>query len=102
MAKGLPVATGTATFVRRVDWPGDARLYRLDPPLDQVFGRPVTHVIVTARVAPFKQAPETCAFAADELGIVRHWADLQEFWRGDLDHAAALAQGGYAVEGGEA
>ena len=73
----MAVMTKTATFIRTVGWPGDARLYRLDPPLD---GH--DHVIVSAIVVRTFAASAEGAAAGDG---------------GALDHEQALRNAGYEV-----
>ena len=79
----------TATFLRKVPGFDDARLYRLDPPLEGE-----RHVIVSATVVC---DPETYIFAADEYGEVTSWDELPGSFRGALDHAEALLGAGYEV-----
>lgn len=71
---------------------GDARLYRVDPPLGGY-----THVIVSATVVQFS-GPETCIFGADldEEDVV-DWGELAGSFRGGLDHKYALQLAGYEV-----
>jgi len=69
---------------------GNAALYRLDPPLDgNVF-------VVVSATDKYVEA-ETYIFAADETGNVIDWGELDGSFRGDLDHAKALANAGYEV-----
>ena len=84
----------TATFVKQLrggNWGGDARLYRLDPPMDGV-----EHVIVSA--VHVLGLPETYIFSARADGSdVVSWTELNGSFKGDLDHARALRNAGYDV-----
>lgn len=82
----------TARFVKDIiGWTGNAKLYRVDPPIDDS-----PHVIVSATVAPFS-GPETYIFAASGEGRVISWGELTGSYRGGLDHAVALAGAGYEI-----
>ncbi len=76
-------------------WTGDARLYRLDPPLTYDAGLTTEYVIVSAVIAPFTGA-ETMLFASDAHGVAGD-SDVAGFTRGSLDHAAALKAAGYTI-----
>jgi hypothetical protein len=95
--------TGAATFVRDIHgFRGDARLYRLNPPMmvhdwRDASDRPVEWVNVSAVVAMFS-GPETYIFEADEAGEVKSWAELDGSFQGALDHEAALLGAGYEVQ----
>ena len=84
--------SGTAVCVERmiVGFRGDARLYRLTPPLDGD-----EYVIVSA--ADTLDGPETYIFAADALASVIDWRELDGSYKGGLDHAQALRNAGYEV-----
>lgn len=92
----------TATFVRALTgFRGEARLYRVSPPMveNQWPGDgKVEHgcVVVSAVVAMFS-GPETYIFPADESGAVVSWGELDGSFRGGLDHEAALRGAGYTV-----
>ena len=98
---------GVATLVRKLDgFTGDARLYRVDPPLadepwDDEEPTKYEYVIVSAAMAMFS-GPETYIFGADENGEVVDWGELPGSFRGGLDHAAALKGAGYEATEGEA
>lgn len=91
-----------AELVKNLDgWTGDARLYRLTPPLvekDWDGNKVGEHefVVVSATVAMFS-GPETYIFAADKEGVVASYGELDGSYRGGLDHAEALAGAGYEV-----
>ena len=84
----------TATMVKKLGgtWTGDARLYRLTPPLDDA-----AYVVVSATNAMFT-GPETYIFPADASGEVIDWLELRGSFRGGLDHAEALSGAGYVIE----
>lgn len=83
----------TATFIRTLDgWKGDARLFKVDPPLDSA-----AYVVVSAVTVPFT-GPETFIFAADAEGEVTSFSELPGSFSGDLDHARALQDAGYSIE----
>lgn len=105
----------TATFIRKMDdsWRGDARLYRLDPPIhiglysgykykgsDYIF-TDVEYVIVSAVEDPFPFASgmDTLIFPATENGDVMDWGELDGSVVGTLDHALALRDAGYEIVG---
>ena len=94
--------TATATWVANLKgFQGDARLYRLDPPLEVTDwagedAHTVEWVIVSAIIA-FFSGPETYIFEADETGEVKSWMDLEGSFRGALDHEQALNGAGYEV-----
>jgi hypothetical protein len=82
---------GKAVFVKKLTgFYGEARLYKVTPPLD---GH--EHVAVSAVVA--YSGPETYIFPADADGKVLSWGELDGSFRGDLDHEAALRLAGYEV-----
>src|SRR5690349_19484746 len=94
-----------ATLVRRInDWKGDARLYRVEPPLrydtwgdeDKDQEAATGYVIVSAADVPFS-GPETYIFAASEAGDVLDWGELDGSFRGGLDHREALSGAGYEI-----
>jgi hypothetical protein len=91
-----------ATLVRHLaNFTGDARLYRLDPPLsidngwdEDTKGCVAEYVVVSATHAMFS-GPETYIFPADADGNVTNWGELAGSYRGGLDHEAALSGAGY-------
>jgi hypothetical protein len=89
-------AAGTAVLVRRLkDFHGDARLYRVSPPMEGVH----EYVVVSAVDAPFT-GPETFIFPGDADGDVTEWGELDGSFRGALDHEAALSGAGYEMADG--
>jgi hypothetical protein len=94
--------TKTATFVRNLTgYTGDAKLYKLDPPIEQRNrGDDVeaTHeyVVVSATSVMFS-GPETYIFPGTADGEVADWGELDGSFRGGLDHEAALVGAGYTV-----
>lgn len=70
---------------------GDARLYRLDEPLD---GN--EFVIVSGISNEF--GIETYIFGANEEAEITDWAELEGSFQGDIDHERALENAGYDVE----
>lgn len=101
---------GTAREVARLHgYAGDARVYRLDPPIesqvDDPNARKCSLVVVSAVEAPLT-GPETYIFPAyeqapDERGnayAVDSWFEMDGSFRGGLDHERALRGAGYVVE----
>ncbi|GAA4762320.1 hypothetical protein [Microbacterium gilvum] len=94
-----------ATLVRKLrgSWSGDARLYRLEPPLPaqdwdgNETGGEYSQVIVSAVVVQYTGKPETYIFPATADGEIASWNELPGSFQGDLDHAAALRGAGYEV-----
>ncbi|WP_280350401.1 hypothetical protein [Nocardia abscessus] len=98
--------TGTATYIKRpTGYNGDARLYRLDPPLKyESYGEngfetsETEYVIVSALSAAFDTGDaETYIFPADENGEVTSWGELRGSIRGFYDHELALKGAGYEL-----
>lgn len=92
----------TATFIGPApgDWKGDARLYRLDPPIpwegiDDEAGD-AEHVIVSAADA-FGMGLETFIFPANKDGELLDWGELPGSFKGASDHERALGGAGYEV-----
>lgn len=96
------MAEKKATFVRKLtDFTGDARLYKVDPPIEQKDWEgnvEATHeyVIASATNVMFS-GPETYLFPANEAGEVIDWGELDGSYRGGFDHEAALTGAGYEV-----
>jgi len=83
-----------AEFIKSLggSWNGDARLYKLTPPLDGA-----EYVVVSA-VVPFFSGPETYIFPSNKKGEVESWMEEMEgSFRGALDHVEALGNAGYEV-----
>lgn len=84
---------GTASYIRTLEgWRGDARLFKVDPPLGAA-----AYVVVSAVIVPFS-GPETFIFAADAEGEVTSFSELPGSFSGALDHARALRDAGYTLE----
>lgn len=97
-----------ATLVKRMSgFAGDARLFRLDPPMqykhwdDDDETRTAEHVIVSAVVAPFT-GPETYIFESDDEGRIEDYMELPGSLRGTLSHTEALSGAGYEIAGASA
>lgn len=72
---------------------GDARLYRLNEPLD---GH--TYVVVSAiDERPAFRIHETYIFGADHAGNIKSWGELEGSYKGGTDHEEALRRAGYEV-----
>lgn len=84
----------TATFRSNLSrFTGDARLYKLSPPLSGT-----EFVVVSAvRRALDTGVPETYIFQSDEDGRVTSWGELPGSFRGDTDHVEALRRAGYSI-----
>lgn len=95
-------AENTAAFVRTLTgFRGDARLYRVSPPMagrSWMSDETATHdyVVVSAADVMFS-GPETYIFPADEDGNVVDWGEVDGSFRGALDHERALHEAGYTV-----
>lgn len=83
-----------ATLIENlVGWNGDARLYRVDPPMTYDDDKKTNYVVVSAvNVPPY--GPETYIFPATRLGEVLDWLELPGSFRGALDHTRALEGAG--------
>lgn len=91
----------TATLIKNVEgFTGDARLYRLIPPMKYEFDdenpQQTEFVVVSATVGMFG-GPETYIFPADESGNVLDYCELDGSFRGGLNHSLALSGAGYKV-----
>ncbi len=85
----------TATFIKSLpEWRGDARLYKLDPPMEDD-GRKHEHVVVSA-VSVFGE-PETYIFPANQDGAVTDFGELPGSEKGSLNHESALSRAGYTA-----
>lgn len=83
------MSAGIATLVASsVDGMADARVYRVEPPLE---GH--EHVVVSA-VSWF--VTETYIFPSDGVGVTG-WGELEGSFKGDVDHERALRGAGYEV-----
>jgi hypothetical protein len=70
---------------------GDARLFRLDPPLEGY-----EYVIVSATAA--YSVAETLIFGASAVGNVKDWGPLKGSLYGTRDIAGALRSAGYEID----
>lgn len=88
----------TAKFIKQLDgtWTGDARLYKVEPPMEDYSGNKYDYVIVSATYAPFS-GPETYIFPANEEGDVLSWEEMEGSFKGEEDHEQALNEAGYAL-----
>lgn len=96
----------TATFVKRLTgFNGDARLYRLDKPIeyqdwdsdaDAYVTKHSEYVVVSAVHAMFS-GPETYMFPADKDGNITDWGEIGASQRGTLSHETVLTESGYEV-----
>ena len=107
--KGDKGMSNKAILIKKLDgFTGDARLYRLDPPLimkdydgnvilDKK-GNATAHqyVVVSATDAMFS-GPETFIFPANKTGNITSWSELNGSFKGDLDHEEALRNAGYSI-----
>lgn len=93
--------TKTAVFIKYAEgMRGDARLYKLDPPIvEEDYEGTIDvyeYVIVSATTVDFS-GPETYIFGANENGEVISWTELDGSFRGGLDHTQALDNAGYSI-----
>jgi len=87
-----------ATFVKNLEgWRGDARLYRVDPPMNGDDGETFEYVIVSDVVAFDTNRPETLIFGCNK-DEETDYCDLKGSFRGDIDHNQALRNAGYVIE----
>ncbi len=101
-------AIATETKHEQDDYQGDARLFKVNPPIGYERyeeGKDGHHhnvkhktgyVLVSAAIVAMS-GPETYIFPSDSEGNVTSWLELRGSFRGDLDHARALEGAGYAV-----
>lgn len=92
----------TATFVKSLDWRGDARLYRLSAPVDvDEYGghgvKTTDFVVVSAVAMKSHGICETHIFPSDAEGKPYNFLELAGSFQGGLDHARALNNAGYEV-----
>jgi len=72
---------------------GDARLYRLNEPLNGY-----DYVVVSAvDERPARRLCETYIFGSDYLGQIGNWGELAGSYQGGSDHEEALRRAGYEV-----
>jgi hypothetical protein len=94
----------SAKFIKKIScMNGDARLYKLDPPMtvSKITGDvDVTYVVVSGigpMSSPVIQMAETYIFESDSSGKVTNWTDLYGSFQGSVDHEMALNNAGYTV-----
>lgn len=89
----------TATYIKTLDgWRGEARLYKVDPPMAYGWGDDegtTEYVVVSAVVVPYIGGAETYIFPAREDGSVIEYGEMEGSFRGALDHEQALENAGY-------
>ena len=86
-----------ATLIENLSgWRGEARLYRVDPPMTYEDGRQTEYVIVSATTV-LASGPETYIFPASREGGILDWLELPGSFRGAIDHARALEGAGYSI-----
>jgi hypothetical protein len=80
-----------ATLVKTLDgFNGDARLYRVDPPLEG------NEFVVVSAVFAYS-GPETYIFPSDADGEVVSWSELEGSFNDGIGHKEALNNAGYVV-----
>lgn len=99
--------TGIATFIRCLnDWRGDARLYKVEPSYEGndhliVSGAVVIDHPVIALASIFGANParesETFIFPASADGEAISMMEMKGSISGEINHAKALANAGYAI-----
>ncbi len=81
-----------ATLVKTLDgFRGDARLYRVDPPLEG------NEFVVVSAVFAYS-GPETYIFPSDADGEIVSWSELEGSLYDCVDHIKALNSAGYLVQ----
>lgn len=94
----------TATHIRNLEgYMSDARLYKLSQPVmfkTKMDGpeHPTLYVVVSATNCPVTGRPETYIFPANEGGEVLDWLELKGSFRGELNHAKAIANAGWRLQ----
>ena len=89
------------------DFVGDARLFKLNPPLaytsyEEVDGEyqevgKEAHFVIVSAASVIGSGPETYIFPSNKEGNILNWGELEGSRQGDLDHEAALERAGYNV-----
>jgi hypothetical protein len=94
-----------ARYVRSLEWRGDARLYKLSPPMRaDMYGEDSDEVtadydyVVVSAVDASYSGPETYIFGSNKDGECPSMLELPGSFKGGKDHALALARAGYALE----
>jgi len=93
---------GTATLIRKnlPEFKGDARLYKLDPPMlgdDRYTIEEEYEYVIVSAVLNLGFPPETYIFPADSDGGILDWGELDGSFKGALDHERALNGAGYQI-----
>ena len=95
---------GTAILIKDVSehFNGEAKVYRLGPPLKYTDWEEIEHeyefVIVSAISCAFDHGgSETFIFPATEEGEIADWDRLPGSARGTLSHAEVLSNAGYTI-----
>lgn len=92
----------TATFLRDLEgFRGHAALYRLSDPVPFGWNSDVSkttdHVVISGADVPYS-GPETYIFPANSDGEVIDWLEMEGSFRGEIDHARAIAEAGWTTE----
>lgn len=86
-----------ATLIENLSgWGGEARLYRVDPPMSYGDNQQTKYVVVSAVNVMFS-GPETYIFPANSNAKILNWLELPGSFRGGLDHTRALEGAGYSI-----
>jgi hypothetical protein len=98
--------SGKATFIRQIEgWQGDARLYKVDPPISYSTWEEHEHVdhqteyVIVSAVNALFSGPETYIFPASLEGKMLSWSELDGSQRGTLCHECVLEDAGYTITG---
>ena len=77
---------------------GDARLYRMSPPIyDEYQDQEFEYVVVSA--VDNSYAHETYIFGANALGEIVSWLELEGSEKNTTEHAKVLGNAGYGLAG---
>lgn len=95
----------TATFIKNANflWKGDARIYKLEPPMIRESKGPIgSRECVPIRFVVVSSIPPkgTFIYETDENGRSVKWFDLGGSLQASVDHAQALRSIGYEVQEG--
>jgi hypothetical protein len=86
----------TATLIDLdLNWRGDARLFKLSEPVEYDNGE--TEYVIVSACDTFDRGPETFIFPAREDGAAIDYGEMGGSIRGEMDHALALANMGFAI-----
>jgi hypothetical protein len=93
---------------RLTEFRGDARLYRVEPPMVSVEYNaasndfePTDQFLVILSAVTVLGEPETYIFPANEAGEVVSWTEMPGSQKGTLSHDQVLVSLGYTVVEGE-